>query len=201
MLTGGGFIFDGAFGMPGVTERAVRAGFEPHIINYPEFDLPGAVVAAETAAKALRADRRVVYAYGESAGGTLAARLVQSNLVAAAATYSPVANLRRFADHLPQPDFYMALIHADRELLVHQSPGLRDSDRPILALRPVDDARFMTDATRKWDERDPEVRSVAVPGAHLGDPDRPRVYRRNFGRAISWIKDRTTLSEACSSRR
>ncbi|HEY8002367.1 MAG: alpha/beta hydrolase [Vicinamibacteria bacterium] len=191
MLHAGGFIFDDPNKLATATQIATGLGFETVYVEYPLYDLRGAVMAAQSAAQRLRAEGRHVYAYGESAGGTLAALLAERHLVSAAALYSPVANLRRFASELDDPETYTRLIGADRALLLRDSPGVHDSDRPILALRPRGDDAFMTEATIRWDARDPEVESVAVAGNHLGYPGAPRIYPRNVTTAMRWLLART----------
>ena len=76
--------------------RAIAAGFVPHYVTYPLDNLPAAV---EQGARRSRAacgkssalDR--VYAYGSSAGGTLAALLSGDDLVSAAVAKAPVSDL------------------------------------------------------------------------------------------------------------
>lgn len=190
LLHGGGFIFDDASGMPVAAKLAEAAGFEASYVDYPEYDLRGAVAAARSAARRLRAAGRTVYAYGDSAGGTLAALLAERDLVVATATYSPVANLRLFADSMDDPDLYRSLIGADNRLLIRHSPGRHDSDRPILAMNPVDDEPWISEPIGRWDARDPEVVSIRVPGGHLGDESDPAVYRENAKRAMAWLARR-----------
>jgi hypothetical protein len=68
-----------------------RAGMKPVPVEYALFDYPQAFADAEQAA--LRYRNRTVYAFGESAGATLAGWLAARHLVAAAAGNSAIVNL------------------------------------------------------------------------------------------------------------
>ena len=190
LFSAGGFVLDDSSEMPEAAAAVEAAGLQPRFIDYPRFDLLGAVHSAERAARRAGRNGRAVYAYGDSAGGTLAALLAERGLVRAAATFCPVANLRRFANHASDPDFYVGLIQANRRLLLLESPGLHDSDRPIFAMRPVADEPYLNQATAKWDARDPQVKSVSVAGGHMGagpDPSDPVFYGPNMTRGIGWL--------------
>ena len=171
----GGFIFGDTESMYRAVAMATEMGFEVDNVDYPLWDLKGAVASAEQAA----AQYEDVYAYGESSGGTLAALLAQRGLVKAAAAYSPVANLRVFARHLSPDPPYAALVNATNADLRRASPIYFDSPLPILALTPRDDSKWMNQKTRKWAAADPEVEALTVPGDHLGDPNDPSVYDAN----------------------
>jgi acetyl esterase/lipase len=186
LLHGGGFIFDDPLQMPVASGIARELGFQPIFVDYPNFDLRGAVAAASDAARDAAQRGGSLYAYGDSAGGTLAALLAESNLVDAAATYSPVANMRRFAQSFENPDYYMALIGAERKLLLRASPGLHDSDRPILALAATGDEAYFRAAIGKWARRDPEIERRLVAGPHAGAP-REDIYARNARLALRWL--------------
>ena len=182
----GGFVFDdpGRMAMPIEVARGVD--FDVSYVDYPLFDLPGAIAAAEQRARQLRADGREVFAYGESAGGTLAALLAQRGLVDAAATYSPVADMRSFANHLAEPEEYIELIGADRRVLRDASPVLHPSARPILARFAAAEDRFMVKAIRRWPRRDDSVDVKRVPGLHAGSYE-PAVHARNTVFALRWL--------------
>jgi acetyl esterase/lipase len=184
LLHAGGFILEDPDRMAIASAIAQRLGFDPVVVAYPEFNLPGAIAAAESAARLQRpADR--LYAYGDSAGGTLAALLAEADLVDAAATYSPVANMKRFAQHQGQPEYYEGLIDADRRALLRASPGLFDSDRPILAMAAAGDDPYLRDAIGKWARRDDDVRRWLVPGPHIGGIT--GIYPVNATRAMRWL--------------
>ncbi len=185
LFPGGGFIFD-VERLPYAGRTAWRLGFEPRVVDYPENNLRGAVRAARRAARRAGRNGRPVYAFGESAGGTLAALLAQDRLVEDAAVYCPVVDLPDFISRSYNPELYQALIKASDSELRRYSPGFHDSARAILALRAVDDAPFINKAIRRWDRSDPETRSVAVAGSHL-DPEHPPVYRRNVRHGLAWL--------------
>ena len=67
---------------------------KPVPVEYALFDYPNAFADAEAAARRYR--HRTVYAYGESAGATLAGWLAARHLVAAGAGNSPIVNLTAF---------------------------------------------------------------------------------------------------------
>jgi dienelactone hydrolase len=185
LLPAGGFIFD-IEKMPYAERVARRLGFRPRIVDYPEYDLPGAVRAVRAAARRARRDGRDVYAYGESAGGTLASLAAASREVTAAAVYCPIANLPEFISRSHDPALYQALIKASDRELRRYSPGLRDTVRPILAMRAAGDSAFMNRAIRRWDRRDREADSIAVAGGHI-EAERHAVYRRNVRRGMTWL--------------
>jgi acetyl esterase/lipase len=86
LFHGGVFLFPDRNFQARTRGIAMRAGFVPHYVDYPLGDLPGAVAAAEEAARDLDAEYGTasVYAYGSSAGGDLAAILAGRGLVTAA---------------------------------------------------------------------------------------------------------------------
>ena len=110
----------------------------PHYVTYPLGDLPAAVSTARAEARRLRrpfgADR--VYAYGSSAGGTLAALLAGDGLVAAAVAKAPVSDLVGWEWPLGAygPD-YFEQIGADLAARYRLSP-LRRRARRAAAGRP-----------------------------------------------------------------
>jgi hypothetical protein len=181
----GGFIFDDPDHMAQASAIAADLGFRPVVVAYPSYDLRGAITAAKVAARDERGSGPL-YAYGDSAGGTLAALLAEADLVDAAATYSPVANVNRFAQQFDPPSYYEGVIGADRALLLRASPGLHDSDLPILAMVADADERYIRDPIRKWIGRDPDVRRWQVAGTHIGDSD-PMTYARNAAGAMRWL--------------
>jgi hypothetical protein len=76
------------------------AGMKPVPVEYALFDYPQAFSDAEAAARRYRG--RTVYAYGESAGATLAGWLAARHLVAAAAGNSAIVNLTRYVRSVKQ---------------------------------------------------------------------------------------------------
>ncbi len=182
----GGFVFEDPGHMAMTSELARGVEFDVSYVSYPLLDLQGAIAAAERRARRLRADGREVFAYGESVGGTLAALLAQRGLVDAAATYSPVADMRSFVDQLDDPEGYVELIGADRRSLREASPVLHSSPRPILAMFGAAEDEFMVSAIRRWEHRDRSVEVKRVPGLHTGSYE-PVVHANNAVFALRWL--------------
>ena len=181
----GGFFLDSG-PMPIPEREAERLGFRPKFVVYPN-DLPAAVRAAREAARRARRNGHEVYAYGESSGGLLAAIVARERLVRAASTYCPIADMVAFVRHFDDPETYQALINASDRDLRRYSPASRDSPRPILAMRAVNDSGWFNRRIRAWDRGDDDVTSVQVPGRHLENPHRPSVYRANVRRGTRWL--------------
>ena len=78
-----------------------RAGFKPVEVDYTIGSLPLAFEDAESAASQYR--HRAVYAYGESAGGTMAGWLASQRMVTAAAANSAVVNIAPSCVHTSIP--------------------------------------------------------------------------------------------------
>lgn len=188
MLHAGGFIFNDPTSMAVATQIARDAGFQPVFVDYPLYDLRAAVEAAAAAAAA-QPKNRTVCAYGESAGGTLAALLAERGLVRSAAAYSPIPNLVRFIARSANPHYYMEMIHADRELLLRDSPGLHRSAREILALRAARDDAYVRSGIRRWAKRESKVQVRDVGGEHIGSGN-ATAYRRHVIRAVGWLRAR-----------
>jgi len=94
LIHGGSFLFEDQTFEPLTRAVALRAGFIPHYLRYPLGDMPAAFQAARAEALRLRARYgNSVYAYGTSAGGTLAALLAGDGLVSAAVAKAPPTDL------------------------------------------------------------------------------------------------------------
>lgn len=94
LIHGGSFLFEDQTFEPLTRAAALRAGFIPHYLRYPLGDMPAAFQAARAEARRLRARYgSSVYAYGTSAGGTLAALLAGDGLVSAAVAKAPPTDL------------------------------------------------------------------------------------------------------------
>ena len=93
LIHGGSFLYDDPEFVEATAEAALKAGFIPHYTTYPLGDMPAAVLAVRAEAKRLRQKfgPDMVYAYGSSAGGTLAALLSGDGLVGAAVAKAPVS--------------------------------------------------------------------------------------------------------------
>jgi acetyl esterase/lipase len=99
MFHAGGFIFNCTTPcLAWAADVAENHGFKARDIEYPLGSVPSAMAAAVDAVP----PRRRVFAYGESAGGLLAARLAQTGRVEAAAVQPPVSNLPFYLSWLSQ---------------------------------------------------------------------------------------------------
>lgn len=137
LMPGGGFTFHDASFWPVVAPAAVAAGFVPHLLKYELFDIAGAVADARAFAEELgqRYGRGNVFAYGSSAGGTLAALLSAEGLVAAGAASSGLYDFRfwPWATLYRGPE-YLARIGADWDARREYSPIRYRLRCPLLSL-------------------------------------------------------------------
>ena len=192
MFHSGGFVLGSTDSLAAAEEAATGLGFDPVAVEYPLGDLPAAVLAAEEAARSSARGGQAVYAYGESAGGTLAALLATAGRVEAAATYSQLTDIDVYLDDLdPGAQAYIAA--TDRQLRKF-SPATHDSAAPLLALVPAEDDPEQNLATEEWDRRERRVSTASVPGGHLGAGDEPDVYQSNMERALSWLSRRAAAA-------
>jgi acetyl esterase/lipase len=183
---GGSFLFEDQFLEPATVARAIAAGFEPHYVEYPLGNLPAALVKAREEAKRLRArfGRANVYAYGASAGGTLAALLSGEGLVAAAAAKAPVSDLLTWEWPLTQygPNFYetIGLSEASRAQL---SPIARPVKSPLLIYQGRADNVVPAAMNEAFAARSENITYWSVPGGHATDQARPWL----IGRSLNWL--------------
>ena len=129
----------------------------------------GASRTAMSAAVAAVPPRRPTYAYGESAGGLLAARLAQRGSVRAAAVQSPVANLPFFIGLVQSGSPFSIATILDVPTLAEQkcySPVHNRTRNPVFATAAMEDA--LTPPTLRWARKARRVLAVTVPGDHLG---------------------------------
>ena len=137
LIPGGGFTFRDAGLWPAVAPVAEAAGFVPHLLKYRLFDIAGAVADARAFAQDLgaRYGRANVFAFGSSAGGTLAALLASHGLVAGAAASSALYDFRfwpwALLDRGPE---YLSSIGADWETRRAYSPMRHRLRCPLLAM-------------------------------------------------------------------
>jgi len=186
LIHGGSFLYNDPDFEALTRGPALEAGFVPHYLHYPLGDLPGAVAAARRAARALGARYPGrVYAYGSSAGGTLAALLAGDGMVAAAVAKAPVSDLLDW--QWPQtaigPD-YAARIGADSAMLRRLSPLRRPARKPLLVVQGRDDRIVPPAMNEAFAAKFQRVHLWAVPGGHWTERLRPRVISRSFG----WLR-------------
>jgi fermentation-respiration switch protein FrsA (DUF1100 family) len=187
LIHGGSFLFEDPLFESLTAAPAIAAGFVPHYVEYPLDDLPAAVLAVRTAARELRAQvGPEVYAYGASAGGTLAALLAGDGLVAAAAAKAPPTDLVGWDWPLTAygPDYYEQ-IGADTAARYRLSPLRRPARRPLLVVQGRLDRVVPLTMSEAYDNKFTRVHLWAVPGGHHTERARPWVLERTLG----WLGD------------
>jgi pimeloyl-ACP methyl ester carboxylesterase len=182
LIHGGSFLYeDPSFEML-TRRRAVAAGFALHYLHYPLGDMPGAFQAARVEAIRLRARYgSAVYAYGSSAGGTLAALLAGDGLVSAAAAKAPVSDLLGWEWPLSAfgPAYYERIgtpLAARRRL----SPLRRRARRPLLVLQGRRDQIVPLSMSRQYALKFKRVHLWVVQGGHHTERIRPELLSRAF---------------------
>jgi pimeloyl-ACP methyl ester carboxylesterase len=192
LFHGGSFLYEDPFFEPLTRPRAIAAGFVPHYVHYPLGDLPAAVTKAREEARRLREkfglDR--VYAYGASAGGTLAALLSGDDLVAAAVAKAPVSNLVTWTWPLGEYGLeYWNTVQAtplERERL---SPTLRQQLAPLLIYQGRADMVVPPAMSEEFAEVYKRVHLWLVPGGHTTERRRPYLITR----AMHWLEHTANL--------
>ncbi len=186
LFHGGSFLFEDPEFKPTTDEPAVAAGFVPHYVTYPLGNVPAAVLAARAAAKELREKVGVenVFAYGSSAGGTLAALLSGEGLVSAAVAKAPVSDLVTWewpqTAYGPEYDTEVGLTLADRYRL---SPFRRPAKSPLLVVQGRGDKVVPPAMNVAFAAKFERVHLLAVPGGHTTDKLRPYVVQD----AMRWL--------------
>lgn len=169
LMHAGGFLL----GDPLLERDAVREarsrGFETANLDYVLGNLPAAVRQVSRIARGFSAAGRRVFAYGESAGGTLAALLAERGLVERAVAVSPVPDLRGW------PDLPLAFVGLKRAQAARYSPALHPAVAPLLMLVARLDAPVVIAEDRAWARQDPLVVARMVAGGHgfIGTADYP----------------------------
>jgi acetyl esterase/lipase len=182
LIHGGSFVHDDLSFEALTRGPAEAAGFVPHYLAYPLGDLAGAVLAARAEARRLgeRFPGRL-YAYGTSAGGTLAAILAGDGLVRAAAAKAPVSDLLTWEWPLTAygPDFFEA-IGADESARRRLSPLRRPARRPLLVLQGRADAVVPAAMNEAFAAKFARVHLWLVAGGHATERLRPRLLEGAF---------------------
>lgn len=194
LFHGGSFLFEDPFFEPSTAQRAIAAGFVPHYVQYPLNNMPAAVLVARAEARRLRhkfgADR--VYAYGASAGGTLAAELSGDGLVAAAVAKAPVSDLVGWEWPLGAygANYYeqVSLNEAARYRL---SPDRRPQKSPLLIYQGRADRVVPPVMNEIFAAKYPRVYLWLVPGGHTTERTRPYL----ISKAMHWLA-RTAARQA-----
>jgi acetyl esterase/lipase len=186
LFHGGSFLFEDPYFQPATAERARAAGFEPHFVTYPLGDLPAAVLQARSEASRLRQKFGVerVYAYGSSAGGTLAALLAGDGLVAAAVAKAPVSDLVGWEWPLTAygPAYYEE-IGADLAARYRLSPLRRPAASPLLVYQGGGDAVVPPSMNEAFAAKFASVHLWLVAGGHTTERRRPWL----ISKAMHWL--------------
>jgi hypothetical protein len=156
----GGFCF----GKPAWMNKAAayaRPRFQPVKVDYPLCDLSAALRYSMNEARSF--SNRKVYAYGESAGGSIAARLGEMGLAKQTAVQDPVANVVKFAR--PYREYFGENWLEEARWM---SPDRHPSNGPIRAWIARDDS--LAPDSWRWAKKDQRVVGKAIPGTHLQQP-------------------------------
>jgi acetyl esterase/lipase len=186
LIHGGSFLYDDPYFEPLTRPRAIAAGFVPHYVTYPLDDLPAAVDKVREEARRLREkfglDR--VYAYGSSAGGTLAALLSGDELVSAAVAKAPVSDLITWdwATEKYGAEYWegLGMDQAARERL---SPIRRLQLAPLLIIQGRGDHIVPPAMNETFAAAYPRVDLWLVAGGHTTERTRPFLVTR----AMDWL--------------
>ncbi len=186
LFHGGSFLYNDPYFEPLTRGRALAAGFVPHYVTYPLGNLPAAVERARAEARRLREKFGVgrVYAYGSSAGGTLAALLSGDHLVSAAVAKAPVSDLVTWTWPTERygPEYWESLgvDQADRERL---SPIRRPQLAPLLVIQGRADNIVPPSMNEAFAGAYRRVKLWIVAGGHTTERVRPFLITR----AMDWL--------------
>lgn len=186
LFHGGSFLFDDPSFEAETAPLAEEAGFVPHYVEYPLGNLPAALTRARAEAARLRARVGLenVYAYGSSAGGTLAALLSGEGLVVAAVAKAPPSDLVEWSWPLSTygADYYEQ-IDLTPDARYRLSPLRRPERQPLLLLQGRSDAVVPAAMSEAFAAKFGQVRLWLLAGGHRAERSRPRVVVR----ALRWL--------------
>ena len=183
LIHGGSFLYEDPTFESLTRRRALRAGFTPHYLRYPLGDMPAAFQAARAEAVRLRARYgSSVYAYGSSAGGTLAALLAGDGLVSAAVAKAPVSDLLGWEWPLSAygPDYFERIGLSAPAARSRLSPLRRPARRPLLILQGRGDQVVPLAMNREYAVKFKRVYLWVVQGGHHTERSRPELLSRAF---------------------
>jgi acetyl esterase/lipase len=195
LIHGGGFFG----GDPGymdyaaaiATEQGQFATLQP---SYPLDDLPAAFAQMKDLALSLRRQGRRVFAYGDSAGGAIAAWLAARGYVRAAAAKAPPTALRAWdslfarqyrTDPASDPHSWRHLSATEDDLRTYSS-ARRPSLRPLRIFQSCEDRIVPCAMNVGFAERDPRVSLVRIWGAHAD----PEAKAWSFRHGLAWLAAR-----------
>jgi dienelactone hydrolase len=185
LIHGGAFLFEDPTFDAVTRQAALDAGFIPHYLTYPLGDLRAGVQAARAEARRLGAlYPGRLYAYGSSAGGTLAALLAGDGMVRAAVAKAPPSDLVGWEWPLSAygADYYER-IAADSATRLRLSPLRRPARRPLLLLHGINDAIVPVAMSEAFAAKFREVRLWVVSGGHHAERRRPQI----FTSSLEWL--------------
>jgi acetyl esterase/lipase len=191
LIHGGSFLFHDPFFRPLTRSWAKEMGFVPHYVDYPLGNLPAAVTAAREEARQLRqlvgVDR--VFAYGASAGGTLAAILAGEGDVAAAVAKAPISDLATWEWPLGRygTNYYETIV-ATPEARLRLSPINRPELQPLLVIQGRGDDVVPPSMNEAFASKFARVHLWLVPGGHTTERERPWI----ISGAMRWLAQRAT---------
>lgn len=183
-VPGGGFRerYDAS---PWVRRVAERRGFEFRAPDYPLSNPLGAYRRIRRVVAKAQRNGRDVYLYGESAGGTIAARLAEQGFGRAAAVNAPPSNLMRWK--MPDaPNYWGEMRNGGPSTRRFLSPALHRSQSPILVQQSMTDSVVPGRMNARWARRDPKVRLRRYRGNHVAGTDL-NAYLQNIRVALNYL--------------
>lgn len=186
----GGFLLGTPQSMDPAAEVARANGLHPVEVDYPLGSPSRALRYSIEQAELWGEGGRTVYAYGASAGGSLAADLAERGLVSRSSVQAPVADIPKYFD-----DGGMWKWFPDsRQEAWEASPAAHPSLMPIHAWVPREDYPSLLPLTLAWIDADPLVTGTEIPGRHLEQPYSGDAMRQSFAYLTSaWVSDSTPL--------
>ena len=133
-----------------------------------------------------------VYAYGSSAGGTLAALLAGDGLVSAAVAKAPISDLLTWAWPLETygADYYERIMLSEPSAAT-ALPAAPFRHRPVLVVQGRSDHVVPPAMNEAFAAKFTQVRLWVVPGGHHTERSRPRILA---SRAMRWLDRLTRLT-------
>jgi acetyl esterase/lipase len=183
LFHGGSFLFDDPSFEELTKPLVEEAGFVPHYVEYPLDDLAAAVTTAREEAARLRAKFGLeeVFAYGTSAGGTLAAFLSGEGLVSAAVAKAPPSDLVEWTWPLERyGEDYYEQIGLTPEARYRLSPLRRPELRPLLLLQGRVDSVVPLAMSEAFAAKYRQVALWTIAGGHHAERSRPQILERAF---------------------
>ena len=169
-----------------VSEVADNRGYDFRSVGYPLNNPLGAFRAARRQARRAQRNGRDVYLYGESAGGTIAARLAQMGFGRAAAVNAPPTDLTKWS--LPgRENYWEGMQNNGMGTRRFLSPALQGpSKRPIMVQQSPTDTIVPGGPSREWARRDPRVHMSPYEGHHVGG-ESYATYPQNIRGAFNFL--------------